>query len=72
MTEVGWDGYEDSSLISNTTANASTNLVILIVALVFIVVGITVNLLSLYALKSKRRSLMLPWLVFHAVLTTGK
>ena len=50
----------------------SANLTILIVALVFIVVGVAVNLMSLWAVKAKKRSLILPWLVFHAVLTTGE
>ena len=49
----------------------STNLTILVVALVFIVAGVTVNLMSLWALKVKKRSLILPWLVFYAVVTTG-
>ena len=64
------DQFNSSS--TNEDCQGSANLTILIVALVFIVVGVAVNLMSLWAVKAKKRSLILPWLVFHAVLTTGK
>ena len=64
------DQFNSSS--TDEDYQGSANLTILIVALVFIVVGVAVNLMSLWAVKAKKRSLILPWLVFHAVLTTGK
>ena len=64
------DQFNSSS--TDEDYQGSANLTILIVALVFIVVGVAVNLMSLWAVKAKKRSLILPWLVFHAVLTTGE
>jgi len=56
---------------ADDVTGSQTNLIVLIVSMVFVLVGVIVNLLSLWALKAKKRSLILPWLVFHAVLTTG-
>ena len=70
------DGFEDFDGTGNTSQSGGNNtfktLAIFVISLVFAFVGTFVNLLVICSIRIGKRTLILPWLVFHIFQIMGK
>ena len=68
------NGFEDFDVGKNINADDHTfrNIVVLVIILIFTFVGSFVNLMVVCSLRLRKRSLILPWLVYHTFLILGK
>ena len=64
--------FTDNRVFLNNVGSGKFVLVLFIIVLSFIFMGIVVNLLLLLGLNYNKRSLFLPWLVFHFMIILGK
>lgn len=63
---------DDQTFDTWNNGNGSLNLVIVTVLGIFSALGILVNVLLLIGIKLDRRTLFLPWLVFHLITVMGE
>ena len=71
------NGFEEFEIENNINQNEKLDesfkkIVIFSIVLVFALTGVMVNLLVLLSMRSNKRTLILPWLVYHTGIIIGK
>ena len=69
------NGFEEFELENDNTDKLDDSfkkIVIFSIVLVFALTGVMVNLLVLLSMRSNKRTLILPWLVYHTGVIIGK